>query len=247
MICHDRKLIFIHIPKCGGTSVENCLWPPAQERTESMLWMGFVAPFFNKYQTGGLQHLTARHIRLEVGASLFSEYFKFAICRHPVDRIISQFKFMSRRPDLRNFIGLGDAYDFDEYLERITLRRHVQWMPQVDFIQDEDGMVIVDKLYKLEDISKSSTQFASDVGINVSHLPRENSTDDVCRPKLTARHMDRIMEIYQRDYEVLGYSCDRVPDTDALGTGGGAGISCRPRLQSRCVKAHRVSPCCSGG
>ena len=70
MISHEKKCIFIHIPKCGGTSVEDVIWPKEQGRTEDDLWMGFVSRFENKYQTGGLQHLLACQVREEVGSCL---------------------------------------------------------------------------------------------------------------------------------------------------------------------------------
>ena len=64
MISHDKKCIFIHIPKCGGTSIEDVIWPKERGRTEKDLWMGFVTRFENKYQTGGLQHLLAWQVRV---------------------------------------------------------------------------------------------------------------------------------------------------------------------------------------
>lgn len=66
MISHTRRCIFVHIPKTGGTSVENLIWP--MPRTANDLWMGFRDNYHNKYQTGGLQHLLATQIRSEVGS-----------------------------------------------------------------------------------------------------------------------------------------------------------------------------------
>ena len=133
MIFHSLKTIFVHIPKAGGTSVENLLWPNASSRTESDLWMGFVRPFYNKYQTGGLQHLLAKQIQYEIGNTIFSEYYKFAIVRNPWSKSVSQFVYMTMREDLRNFINMKPNTTFIEYLNLILKKDHVQWKSQVDF------------------------------------------------------------------------------------------------------------------
>ena len=62
--------------------------------------MGFVSPNRNKFQTGGLQHLQARHILAEAGEEVFRGYFKFAMVRNPWDKVISQWRYLSQRPDL---------------------------------------------------------------------------------------------------------------------------------------------------
>ena len=108
MICRDRKIIFIHIPKTGGTSIEDVIWgPDRKRRTAEQLWMGIVAPGRNKYQTGGLQHLLATQVRKEVGVDLFNRCFKFAMVRNPWDKAVSQFVYMKTRRDLRRHIGIN--------------------------------------------------------------------------------------------------------------------------------------------
>jgi hypothetical protein len=81
MISDTLNCIFVHIPKSGGTSIEDVLWPGA--RAESDLWMGSIDAYHNKYQTGGLQHLLARQIRQEVGVEKFSRCFRFSFVRNP--------------------------------------------------------------------------------------------------------------------------------------------------------------------
>jgi hypothetical protein len=53
MVSYERKAIFIHIPKGGGTSIEQLIWPIEQGRSEADLWMGFKDKYHNKYQTVG--------------------------------------------------------------------------------------------------------------------------------------------------------------------------------------------------
>jgi Sulfotransferase family len=209
MISRERKLIFIHIPKCGGTSLEDLIWPDRRARTESDLWMGIKYPFWrrvrNKYQTGGLQHLTASQIRQEVGSQMFYECFRFAITRDPLKRLVSQYKYMSLRSDLRRYAKMNLADSFSTYLDKIERRVHVQWMPQHEFLFDADGALLVQDVYRLEDISKDMRDLSSKIGLDTDKLPLSNTTHHVKSPVVTEEDRSRVRRMYARDYELLGY------------------------------------------
>ena len=75
MICHKSKVIFIHIPRTAGTSVEKA----------------FVGKdWFNiDVSTKHIYASTAR----DYYAEFWDEYFKFSIVRNPWDRMLSLSKF----------------------------------------------------------------------------------------------------------------------------------------------------------
>ena len=158
---------------------------------------------YNKYQTGGLQHLTARLIREEVGAELFDQCFKFAVCRDPLKRSISQFKFMTKRKDLRQFIGLPDEFIFPRYLRKIQTRTHVQWMPQSDFLLNDDGTLLVDQLFFLEDLAADVSPLAQAIGLKIETLPVTNTTHHVPDPVVSRKMKQLVYELYQSDYELF--------------------------------------------
>ena len=208
MISHDKKCIFIHIPKCGGTSVEDVIWPKDQGRTEQDLWMGFVTQFENKYQTGGLQHLLAWQVRDEVGRDVFGAYYKFAFVRNPWDRIVSQFAYMQQRPDLMDYLGMTSETEFKSYLELIRLKEHVQWMPQVRFLLDHDGSILVDRIGRLEVFDYDCAQIFADLGLKFGHLPghvNQSKRQAFQYYYSDSEAIESVADMFAEDINFLGY------------------------------------------
>jgi Sulfotransferase family len=96
MISHEYRCIFIHIPRCAGTSVET--WITGRD-----WWQ--VAP-----QT---KHLIASQAKCLYG-DYWNKYYKFAIARDPFDRMISSLKYAE-------YFGLSfnnkRGFYFDRYHE----------------------------------------------------------------------------------------------------------------------------------
>lgn len=210
MICHERKIIFIHIPKNAGSSVEDMLWPKNKyQRTEDRLWMGFVKKFYNKYQTGGLQHLLALQILEEVGSEIFSEYFKFTVVRNPWDKCISQFLYIKTRKDLQEFISLPEDFSLPQYLDAIERKLHVQWQKQCEFIEDHQGRNLVDWVGRFENLENDMKCIAEIAGLDLSlEFPRSNSAQN----RLHYSHYfdqeskERVAAMYAKDISKFGYS-----------------------------------------
>ena len=204
MISDRHRCIFVHIPKCGGTSIEDVIWP--EPRREADLWMGFVDAYHNKYQTGGLQHLTAAQIRTEVGAARFGACWKFAMVRNPFDRAVSQYAFMAKRPDLRAFLGMDEDAPFAAYLERIARRRHVQWTPQHEFLCDAAGALLVDFVGRFETLAEDAAWIFARLGLGAPVLPHANKGERSHYREYYGLAERRAVEaLYARDLDLFGY------------------------------------------
>lgn len=205
MISHKHKCIFVHIPKTGGTSIENCIWPAPRNRED--LWMGFVSSYRNKYQTGGLQHLLARHIRLEVGSDIFNAYFKFTIVRNPWDKLVSQYAYLKERKDLQLYLGVTFDTTFAQYIEAVALSDHVQIIPQADFVYDVNGLRIIDFIGRFETLNEDAQSIFSRIGIHNMILPhtQRSSREKDYRSYYTAETRDRVARIYERDIALFKY------------------------------------------
>lgn len=205
MISHEHRCIFIHVPKTGGSSIEHLIWT-REQRTPAFLCRGFVSEFHNKYQTGGLQHLLARQVRAEVGADVFARCFKFAFVRNPWDKAVSQYAYMAQREDLRRFVGMTPRTTFKHYLSLIARRRHVQWEPQLSFLLDEDGELLVDFVGRYERLADDAQRVLRCLGLSEGVLPHENPGRRRAYPAYyddEAREM--VAEMYAEDIRWLGY------------------------------------------
>jgi hypothetical protein len=204
MISHDQRCIFVHIPRTGGTSIEDVIWPG--ERTEEHLWMGFVSKHRNKYQTGGLQHLLARQIREEVGSDVFDSYYKFAVVRNPWDRAVSQYSYTRIRTDLHELIGMTADTSFSDYLGLIEGQEHVQWQPQLDFLSDSRGGVLVDFVARFERLEQDTQAIFNRLNLEGRTLLHTNaSTRRPYQEYFDASSKRQLQKLYGRDIEAFGY------------------------------------------
>ena len=204
MISDRYGCIFVHIPKCGGSSIEAVLWPGS--RTVAELWMGFVDEFHNRHQTGGLQHLHAAQIRAEVGKQRFDAYLKFAFVRNPFDRIVSQFASMRERPDLRAFVGMEEDASFSRYLDLIEQRTHVQWEPQTVFLDDDDGTELVDFIGRYENFEADAKHVFARLGVDVGAIPHVMRGErGRYREYYDERTRAAVARLYASDLERFGY------------------------------------------
>jgi hypothetical protein len=168
--------------------------------------MGFVSAGGNKYQTGGLQHLLARQIRQEVGNEIFGDYFKFAVVRNPWDRAVSQFCYTRIRTDLHELIEMTTETSFGEYLTRIEGHEHVQWKPQLEFLHDADGSMLVDFVGRFERLERDAGSIFRRLGIEAGTLPHTNASDRrPYREYFDTSSRRRIERLYGEDIEAFGY------------------------------------------
>lgn len=208
MICYKQECIFVHIPKTGGTSIEDVIWgSDHSSRTEKQLWMGAVRPGFNKYQSGGLQHLLATQIRQEVGQSVFDRFWKFAFVRNPWDRVVSQYCYMKKRKDLRRHSGMRRWTSLKKYLRLIQKVEHVQWYEQWRFILDKDGHRLVDFIGRFENLQQDFQSVMTRLGRPNEKLPHTMKSQRThYSDYYDQESLDTVAQMYQRDIELLGYS-----------------------------------------
>ncbi|MDJ1009697.1 MAG: sulfotransferase family 2 domain-containing protein [Paracoccaceae bacterium] len=128
---HYKDFAFIHIPKCGGTSLTEALGQAIK------------------------LHDTARERRAKLGAERWDAMYTFSLVRHPYERTISYYSFHQRTSYRAKRVGelslndwVREALHSDGRLRRITASR---LRPCWDYLVDQHDRIIVDDVFRLED------------------------------------------------------------------------------------------------
>jgi len=190
------KAIFIHIHKCGGTSVKKCL-----EGIDKVLICDNYTPDSNK------------NIEDVVRMSIWRTAFKFAIVRHPYSRVISLHEMIVRdwKP-----ITIDEVIDISlmpspdpkvRTVERV-IKRHTLPMSDSHYaLVDGTGEIVVDFIAKLENINADWQVIKNKIGID-KDLPHANVTKNISADShsvLSNRNKERLAEYYKKDFEIFGY------------------------------------------
>ena len=164
MISHKFQYIFIHIPKCGGTSIEKSLLESEgvafPTESDTMPLKHLTKDVGDKYLLGkGRQHMT-------ISDYPKINYFKFAFIRNPWDKMVSEWEWRRTLTNTRvgsfdDFI-LNPPYDiFPEHLR-----------PQVQYIDNS-----LSYLGRFENIQADFDCVSEKLGLDRIELTRQNKTD----------------------------------------------------------------------
>jgi len=191
----EYNLLFIHIPKTGGTSYEEYMLG----RTRTRLWGRqniFPDPNVNKIS---LQHQTYQTIYTyrELLEIEFNNKLKKVDCvRMPYDRIVSDIFWLKFNSETDSQEEIYDTIRH-HYFQRDDLDNHN--IPQYKFVTDENEKLIPDiTLLKMENLTDELQKygFPDYKGPSKSKSYREYLNKDSIR---------LINVIYKKDFEMFGY------------------------------------------
>ena len=225
----SRGCLFVHIPKCAGTSIEVALGI-ADDYPELGRAPTTTVPHIRSLFGGGLQHLTVREMRRnypEIAAR--PTLFTFSVVRDPIDRFLSHvawkhFRFSDRRVDegeakrvlaaevdaladfaraavfRRPFAGYEYCETDPPAIEPNDVKRHL--IPQCAYLFD-DGIVRVDSVYAIEAIDALEEDLR-DRGALAAPIPHRmvGAQTAALRGLLPANVGRAIEEIYRHDVEL---------------------------------------------
>ncbi|MEP0071339.1 MAG: sulfotransferase family 2 domain-containing protein [Marinomonas sp.] len=183
-----KNILFIHIPKTGGTSIEQSLsiYPEA---------------FFNKFNK---YHVTPQHFDREDYLHLSIPSIieaSFCLVRNPLDRLHSEYKYRVRRS--KRLYKFFDFESFVYYVKRIGsdnchLDNHLR--SQVDFVFPDT------KIYRFEDgVVNVMENVSKDLAFSKCVLGKHEKKSKIISLKRSRQIDEIIYKTYKDDYVAFKY------------------------------------------
>lgn len=190
MLIPQKSVLFVHVPKAAGQSMENALLSSLGQSREEH-GPEYLLCKNNDPNLGPprLAHLTANQYTAlgYMQSEDFDSYFKFGFVRNPWSRVVSFYRYS----------GLAPLIEFEcfvlVYLERLLRDRYWFYRPQTDFLFSEDNKALVDFIGRFETLDTDWASCASKIEGVPKTLPKDNYTEE---PRLLSRKTLAWIKIY---------------------------------------------------
>ncbi len=192
MICHDKKVIYIHPCRCAGTSIE--------------IRFGFSSDVLNN---NGERHALPEFYP----AKFWKSYSSYISVRNPWDRFLSAFALI-RQANLPAYKVVTDNYDFsnfNEFVRDFNEQKHLyeedrMFWPQSRWFYLKGKRVKYSKVIRFESLETDIRKVLLKHGMDAQTLPHELKTD---RPHFKdiydGKSIEIIGDMYRKDIELLRY------------------------------------------
>jgi hypothetical protein len=188
MFCPDQNLLFIHIPKTGGTSIS------AKLRSSGL----------NELRTL-LQHATLQDWVEKLGKERLKEQFSFCVIRNPWDRMVSWYgaKFSKLTP-------LDEQPEkFREWLKDKRDASHWWYRPMLDYMRLGDR-IAVKWILRFENLDAEWLEFIRSVPALSAVGPLEKLNPSRRRKRYQQYYDDEtynlVARLYAQDIREFGYA-----------------------------------------
>ena len=223
MISHQLNCIFIHIPKCAGTSIESALGHfdsfsgrgRQDHRTIRMIEEPVISPYIWASKENCLELLRRmrQHYRREpnplnkltVTKEQYKCYFKFAFVRNPWARAYSWYKNVTSDELHRKGHQVTRDIPFNQFLRRYAGRGMLR--PQTYWLKSFDGSIHLDFIGRFESLKNDFQTICQHLGITPLDLPHElQGTGEDYRRQYDQESVDLVSSVFRCDIETFGYS-----------------------------------------
>ena len=231
MISHHHRTIFIHIPKCAGTSLETAFLEDIgltyRTRAPFIMYRNHLPELGPQL----LSHMIATDYvnRGYIPQRMFDAYFSFAVVRNPWTRAVSIYRALNINTPFRTFIldWLPQQLAGRDWYSRYFFVR-----PQVDFVTD-GHRVLIKQIVRFERLADEFAGIAAICNLSSPLQQKNKSNDRLCRPRNPLAQISRSLfnrgrdihdhwahyydhasanevgRLYEKDIDMFGYSLPR--------------------------------------
>lgn len=192
-----HKLLFVHIPKCGGTSIEE-KFGIAKENDAKAAYSWYTKKIGDRFFAP--QHYTPKIIR-HFYPERFKDYKKFTVVRNPYTKCISSFFYQLKKEDC-NEQFFKKWFHF--WCEKNYLIDKID-LPQAAYFEDVNYNYVLHQ----ENLNEEFNKMARELGFDGS-LPFSNKTKSI-NPSTSYIKLiepctiDFINTFFKKDFELLKY------------------------------------------
>ena len=138
----------------------------------------------------------------------FNSYFKFAFVRNPWDRLYSMYKFTVRRGWCSKDVPFNKWIYKDAITEACKFQEPIvpiQQKPQVDWITDTDGNIMVDFVGKFETLNQDFKHVCQQLNITLSLVNINASPGKHYKDAYDEGSKQFVENHYKKDIEMFKY------------------------------------------
>jgi hypothetical protein len=201
LLSRQKKFLFVHIQKTGGTSLHQALQS--------------AIPDLETFRGTHDHAAWARpHLAAEWGS-----YFKAAFVRNPWDRLVSWYSMIAGQSEdpycLWKYVR-ERASSFEEFLDRcIDTIEDIDGTKsflfnQLDYLSDGHGRLLVDFVGRFEYLAYHTDRLFEHLGLEAPNLPHaRRSQHRHYSTYYTERTRQLVEERYRHDIDYFGYTFER--------------------------------------
>jgi Sulfotransferase family len=208
----DKKLLFVWVPKNGGTSVYDALRPLGMRKLK-------LREQYENFDNKGM--VTFGHVSIPyllnkgyVSYEFFQNAVSFAFVRNPWDRFVSLFLYFKKHriiippdmtfPEFCHHVKKGPVAPVGRY------NRHYlsQCNNQVDWLFNEKGVPMVGVIGRVSHMQEDFDKVTDYVGLDRTELPFSNHIKHDYIAYYTDELREIVGKIYERDIKKFNFEFD---------------------------------------
>jgi hypothetical protein len=207
LISVEKNFIFVHVAKTGGQALKAMLKPYAVPKAQGQ-WRRLLShlPVREGFDARFGPHASARWAKLKLPPDFFDDAFKFALVRNPYDLAVSLYSFVRNEPHHHRHQQARNL-SFLEFLRLEERRGAWRRRDQLSMLCGYQGEMLVDKIYRFEEIEEAFADIARRLDLPGAELARKNASRRGPYQEYYGDGERALVErIWRRDLERFGYS-----------------------------------------